>query len=146
MKKGFIWCFVLASTIGISGVAAMAQDASVPLYPGARSDGETKAVCAEEPPRSIIQEREESAGLTKSKQCYRTSDPFAKVVAFYRNQEGFKGDVNVDEQEAKTASFCRGICNEVSVGTSIAISTPWFVPGAMKMNNDLLIFITTRRK
>jgi len=146
MKKGFIWFFVLASAIGISGVAALAQDASVSLYPGARSDDETKAVCAQEPPRSIIQEREESAGLTKSKQCYRTSDPFAKVVAFYRNQEGFKGDVSVDEQELKTASFCRGICNEVSVGTSIAISTPWFVPGAMKMNNDLLIFITSRRK
>ena len=136
----------MASVIGISGVAAMAQDSSVPLYPGARSDDETKAVCAAEPPRSIIQEREESAGLTKSKQCYRTSDPFAKVVAFYRNQEGFKGDVNVDEQELKTANFCRGICNEVSVGTSIAISTPWFVPGTMKMNNDLLIFITTRKK
>jgi len=145
MKKKLIWCFALACSIAMSVVAAAGQDSGVPSYPGARSDAETKEVCST-PEQGIIKEREESAGLKKSKQCYRTSDSFAKVVAFYKSQAGFQGGVTVDEQEAKSATFCQGTCNEVSVGTSIAISAPWFVPSSMKMNNDLLIVITGRRK
>jgi hypothetical protein len=94
----------------------------------------------------IIKERAEQSGLKTSKKCYRTSDPFAKVTAFYKSQKGFQGGVTVDEQETKSAMYCKGICNEVSVGTSVAISAPWFVPSTFKMNNDLLIVITDRKK
>jgi hypothetical protein len=129
----------------MAGVAAAGDDTGVPPYPGARSDNETKEVCAA-PEMGVVKEREESAGLKKSKMCYRTSDAFAKVVEFYKNQQGFQGGVPVDQQETKSATFCRGTCNEVSVGTSIAISAPWFAPSTMKMNKDLLIIITSRKK
>jgi hypothetical protein len=67
-------------------------------------------------------------------------------VAHYKNQKGFQGGVTVDEQEAKSAMYCKGTCNEVSVGTGVTITAPWFVPSTFKMNNDLLIVITDRKK
>jgi hypothetical protein len=145
MKNGLIRCFSVAVMMLVPVVAAAADDFGIPSYPGARSDAETKEVCAQ-PEMGIFKERAEQAGLKTSKKCYRTNDPFAKVAGFYKNQKGFQGGVTVDEQETKSAMFCRGTCNEVSVGTSVALSAPWFVPSSMKMNNDLLIVITDRKK
>jgi hypothetical protein len=134
--------------IAVSGLAAAGDDFGIPSYPGAKSDAETQEVCAA-PEMGIIKEREETSGLTKTKHCYRTNDSLAKVVEFYRRQKGLTGGVVVDDPAAKSASFClsqTGACNEVSVGTSVGISAPWFVPNKMKMNNDLLIVITNRVK
>jgi len=124
------------------------DDFGIPFYPGAKSDADTQAVCAA-PEMGGIEEREEKSGLRKSKHCYRTNDPFATVVKFYKKQKGLKGGIVVDDEHHKSASFClskTGECNEESVGTSVAISSPWFVPPRMKMNNDLLIVITNRVK
>jgi len=124
------------------------DDFGIPCYPGAKSDGDTQAACAA-PETGGIEEREEKSGLMKSKHCYRTNDPFATVVKFYKKQKGLKGGIVVDDEHHKSASFClskTGDCNEESVGTSVAISSPWFVPPRMKMNNDLLIVITNRVK
>lgn len=124
------------------------DDFGIPFYPGAKSDADTQAVCAA-PETGGIEEREEKSGLMKWKRCYRTNDPFAAVVKFYKKQKGLKGGNVVDDEHHKSASFClskTGDCNEESVGTSVAISSPWFVPPRMKMNNDLLIVITNRVK
>ena len=124
------------------------DDFGIPCYPGAKTDADTQAVCAA-PEVGIIEGREEKSGLRKSKRCYRTNDPFATVVKFYKKQKGLKGGIVVDDEHHKSASFClskTGDCNEESVGTSVAISSPWFVPPRMKMNNDLLIVITNRVK
>jgi len=124
------------------------DDFGIPCYPGAKSDGDTQAACAA-PETGAIEEREEKSGLMKSKHCYRTNDPFATVVKFYKKQKGLKGGIVVDDEHHKSASFClskTGECNEESVGTSVAVSSPWFVPPRMKMNNDLLIVITNRVK
>jgi hypothetical protein len=145
MKNGLIGCFALAVMMAVTAAAAAADDFGIPSYPGARSDAETKELCSQ-PDMGIIKERAEQAGLKTAKKCYRTSDPFAKVLGFYKNQKGFQGGVTVDEQDVKSAMYCKGICNEVSVGTSVAISAPWFVPSSMKMNNDLLIVIIDRKK
>ena len=148
MKKITIYSFALTVIFAVAGVANAADDFGIQSYPGAKSDAETQEVCAA-PEMGIIKEREEESGLTKSKHCYRTNDSLAKVVEFYKKQKGLKGGVVVDEPGAKSASFClskTGGCNEVSVGTSVSISAPWFVPSNMKMNNDLLIVITNRVK
>ena len=148
MTKSLMYCVTLTVVIAMSGVAAAGNDFGIQSYPGARSDADTQGVCAE-PSMGIIKEREEKSGLAKSIHCYRTNDPFAKVVEFYKKQTGLKGGIVVDEEGAKSASFClskTGGCNEVSVGTSVAISTPWFVPNTIKMNNDLFIVITNRVK
>jgi hypothetical protein len=148
MKKRLMYCFVLTASIVMTGVAAAGDDFGIQTYPGARSDADTREVCAA-PSMGIIKEREDISGLTKSKHCYRTNDSFAKVVEFYKKQKGLKGGVIVDMEGTKSASFCLSNsvgCNEVSVGTSVAISAPWFVPSSMKMNNDLLIDITNRAK
>ena len=145
MKKGLMWCFALAGSIAMAGVAVAGDDFGIPSYPGARSDGDTKEICAQ-PDIGIFKERAEQAGIKTSKKCYRTSDPLAKVAAFYKQQKGFQGGVTIDEAETKSAGFCRGTCNEMSVGTSVAISAPWFVPSTMKVNKDLLIIIIDNRK
>jgi hypothetical protein len=145
MKNGLILGFTLTVGMALSGIAAAGDDFGIPSYPGAKSDAEVQEVC-EAPEMGIIKEREEQAGLKKTKHCYRTKDPMAKVAAFYKKQKGFQGEVTMDEPGVKSATFCRGECNEVSVGTSISISAPWFVPSNMKMNNDLLIIITDRKK
>jgi hypothetical protein len=124
------------------------DDFGIPFYPGAKSDADTQEVCTA-PEIGIIKEREDKSGLTKSKHCYRTNDSFATVVKFYKKQKGLKGGIVVDDEHHKSASFClskTGECNEVSVGTSVAISSPWLLPNKMKMNNDLLIVITNRVK
>jgi hypothetical protein len=124
------------------------DDFGIPFYPGAKTDADTQAVCTA-PEIGIIAEREEQSGLKKLKHCYRTHDPFGTVVKFYKKQKGLKGGIVVDDEGHKSASFClskTGECNEVSVGTSVAISSPWFVPTKMKMNHDLLIVITHRVK
>jgi hypothetical protein len=132
--------------VGENKLKSSRDDFGIPFYPGAKSDADTQAVCAA-PEIGIIEEREEKSGLAKSKHCYRTNDPFASVVKFYKKQKGLKGGIVVDDEGHKSASFClskTGECNEVSVGTSVAISSPWFVPNKMKMNHDLLIVITNR--
>lgn len=127
---------------------AFADDFGIKSYPGARSDADTQEACSA-PEIGITKEQDERSGLTKSKRCYRTGDPFAKVVEFYKKQKGLKGGVIVDEEGHRSALFClnkMGNCNEVSVGTSVAISSPWLVPHKMKMNKDLLIVIINRVK
>jgi len=146
MKRILIYCFALTGIFAVSAIAAAADDFGIQSYPAAKSDTDTREVCAA-PDMDIVKEREESAGIKNSKHCYRTSDPFAKVVEFYKKQKGLKGGVVVDEPGVKSASFClskTGGCNEMSVGTSIGISAPWFVSSTMKMNDDLLIVITNR--
>jgi hypothetical protein len=143
MTKSLIYCFALTGIIAASGLASTADDFGLPSYPGAKSDAETQEVCAE-PEMGIIKEREEKSGLAKSKHCYRTNDSLANVVDFYKKQKGLKGGVVVDNPGARSATFCRGECNEVSVGTSVSISAPWFVPRTMNVNEDLLIVITNR--
>jgi hypothetical protein len=134
--------------IGEIKLKSSSDDFGIPCYPGAKTDADTQAVCAA-PEVGIIEGREEKSGLRKSKRCYRTNDPFATVVKFYKKQRGLKVGNVVDDEHHKSASFClskTGDCNEQSVGTSVAISSPWFVPPRMKMNNDLLIVITNRVK
>jgi hypothetical protein len=145
MKNGLIWCIALAGSILMAGSMAAGDDPGVPAYPGAKADAETKEVCAAPDP-GIVQERAAGSGLKTTKNCYRTKDPFAKVFGFYKNQKGFQNVITIDEQDVKSATFCKGTCNELSVGTSVALSAPWFSPSTLKMNNDLLIVIIDRKK
>jgi hypothetical protein len=148
MKKSLVYCFALTAFFAMSGVSAAGDDFGIQSYPGAKSDADTQDVCAALD-MGIIKEREDSSGLTNSKHCYRTKDSFAKVVEFYKKQKGLNGGIVVDEPGAKSASFCFSIsggCNEMSVGKSVGLSAPWFVPSSMKVNDDLLIVITNRAK
>lgn len=144
MKSGMICCFSAALVIIMCGVTAAGDDFGIPSYPGAKSDADTQAVCAQ-PDVPLFKEREEKAGLTHTKHCYRTNDPLDKVVEFYNRQKGLTGGMDAS---GMGASFCRGNegCSEVSVGTGISITNFWVVPKLMKVNNDVLIIVTNRVK
>ena len=144
MKKGFVCCFLFFSVLVVGGSASAGDDFGIPSYPGAKSDAETQAVCAQ-PEVALFKEREAKAGLTHTKHCYRTKDPLDKVIGFYKKQKGLTGG---EDASGMGASFCRGNsgCAEVSVGTGVSITNFWIVPKTMKVNNDVLITVTNRVK
>jgi hypothetical protein len=144
MKRYVLCSAVLAMAIFTCGVAT-AGDFDMPIYPGAKSDADTEAMCAQ-PDLPFFKQREASAGITSTKHCYRTSDSLDKVVAFYKQQKGITGDKDVTGQGAL---FCRGnpACgDERMVGTSLTLSTFWPVPKSMKINQDVLILVRNKVK
>jgi hypothetical protein len=138
MKTGLLLSFVSAIIIIICGVAAAEDVFGVPVYPGAKSDADTKAVC-EQPDLPFFKEREASAGLTSTKRCYRTGDSLDKVIGFYKKQKGLTGDKDVTGQGAL-------FCKERTAGVSINLTNFWIVPNTTKINNDVLITVRNRVK
>lgn len=144
MKSGMICCLAAAAVAFLCGVAAAGDDFGIPTYPGAKSDAETKAVCAE-PDIALVKERQEKAGLTAMKHCYRTKDSVEKVAGFYKKQKGLTGG---PDPSGMGAAFCLGTagCNESTAGTGVSIANFWIVPKSMQVNNDVLIVVTNRVK
>jgi hypothetical protein len=144
MKPGMICCLAAAAVTFLCGVAAAGDDFGIPTYPGAKSDAETRALCAE-PDLPLIREREKKAGLTAAKHCYRTKDSVEKVAEFYKKQKGLTGGMDA---AGMGAAFCLGTagCNESTASTGVSIANFWIVPKSMKVNNDVLIVVTNRVK
>ena len=123
-----------------TGVSA-AEHFGVTVYPGARSDDAAKAYCAVFGPESIRQTREMFKNAVDGGAfCYRTSDAFEKVVAYYKAQKGVEplGAPSV-RGASKAVVFCKAgmQCASVGDGVDITISTPWSVGKAV--NKDVLI-------
>ena len=144
MNLRLICRFALAIIFVACGVCVAGDDFGVPTYPGAKSDADTQAVC-NQPDLPLFKEREQKAGLTHTKHCYRTSDALEKVVEFYKKQKGLSGGMDAS---GMGAAFCLGNsgCNEVTVGTGISIANFWIVPNSSQVNNDVLIIVTNRVK
>ena len=146
MKTGIMCCLAAGMLVATYGIAAAEDDFGIPRYPGAKSDAATQAICSAPIP-PLFKEREEEAGLTSARRCYRTSDPIAKVAEFYKSQKGLTGGELGDPGGLMSANLCKspeGACNERTVGTNVNIATPWLAN--FNMNNDVLIFITNRVK
>lgn len=132
-----------AAVVAISGVAVAADDFGIPTYPGAKTDADTQAICAQ-PQLSLVKQREERAGLAHTQHCYRTSDSLSKVIDFYKKQNGLVGGVDASGMGASFCNHTKG-CNESSAGTSINLTSFWVLPGG-KMNKDVLITVIDRAK
>jgi hypothetical protein len=143
MKINLICCLATAIIAITCRVVTAGDDFGIPTYPGAKSDSDTQAVCAQ-PDLDFFKQREASAGLTSAKRCYRTGDSLDKVIGFFKKQKSLTGDKDVTGQGAL---FCRGnvACGDERIaGTSINITNFWTVPNTTKINNDVLIIITNR--
>lgn len=111
--------------------ASAAEHFGVTVYPGAQSDDAAKGYCAVFGPESMRQTREMFKNAVDGGTfCYRTSDDFEKVVAYYKTQKGVEplGAPSIRGGN-KAVVFCKtGMqCASVGDGVDITISTPWSV-------------------
>lgn len=132
---------------------AQAEDAfGIPVYPGARSDESTQKKCA---------------GLPKAK-CFRTSDDFSKVLAFYEKQPNLETSqlyrsmppsMQQDQRTGKKKVFelCRKPASQMcGMGElpALRLNSPWStkanISPAAKLEaydgKDVFIMITDKMK
>ncbi len=124
-KKTITLClFLLLITVSF---AAAAEHFGIPVYPGAISDAATA--------RQQAGSSRESGNLPAGKGsksevfCYRTSDTFEKVVAYYKTQKSVGLLELSDKDGMKYALFCPGgnvmSCAVMGNGIDLGIMTPW---------------------
>ncbi len=145
---------VLSMVYLVSAVCtAQAEQAfGIPVYPGAKQDAATQKKC----------------GKMKNMKCYRTSDDFSKVLAFYEKQtnleppEVYKSmppDMQKDMRtgQKKVFELCRkGAGSMCGMGELPAVrlnqpwSTNWNISPAAKLEQydgkDVFIMITEKKK
>jgi hypothetical protein len=128
---------VLILPVVLCGAAFAEEQLGVKVYPGAKSDGGTKAYCD-------VFKNVRIAGAAASMACFRTADPFDKVVEFYVKQSGLK---LAPQQKGgqKNARFCPGdimTCASAGGTLEVSILSPWQTPSSgQKSQTDVLITI-----
>jgi hypothetical protein len=132
---------------------AQAEEAfGIPVYPGAKQDAATQKKC----------------GQRKDMKCFRTSDDFSKVMAFYEKQANLEttsfykamppamqkdqrtGKKKVSELCRKPAGDMCGIAELPAVRLNSPWSTNWNISPAAKPEEydgkDVIIMITEKKK
>ena len=56
MRRGSRLALLAAAVVAISGVAVAADNFGIPTYPGAKTDADTQAICAQ-PQLSLVKQR-----------------------------------------------------------------------------------------
>jgi hypothetical protein len=101
-------------------IAGTEEKFGVAVYPGAKFDSETAKV--------VAQMSTGGAG------CYRTRDSFAKVVEFYKKQQGLKY-IGGDKE---SAMLKKG-------KVDVTVQSPWMDMKTGKKNSDTLISIVNQK-
>jgi len=111
----FVAVFLFAGFI----TAGAEEKFGIPVYDGAKYDASTSKTVSE--------------SMSINAACYRTNDPLAKVVEFYKKQPGleFMGG------DKESAMFKKG-------DVDITIQSPWMDMKSGKMMKDTLISIVKR--
>ncbi|MCU0577023.1 MAG: hypothetical protein MUD15_09395 [Desulfobacterota bacterium] len=116
MKKTMVVFFMIC-IFALCGSVTAEENLGIKVYPGAKLDAETTKFLKE--------------GLNMKGTAYRTSDPVAKVLVFYKAQPGLKfmgGD-------AKNAMFRK------DGKVDVTIQSPWQNMKTGQMMKDTLISI-----
>jgi hypothetical protein len=115
-RKTAALVFILLAFI-VSGTAGAEEKLGIKIYPGAKLDAETTKFLTE--------------SLNVKGTAYRTGDPIAKVIAFYKAQP----DLKYVGGDTQSAMFKKG-------GTiDITVQSPWQNMVTGKMMKDTLISI-----
>jgi hypothetical protein len=102
-------CFLLS-------VARAEEHFGIPLYPGAKPDAASANYCRTVDPSG------------KFALCFRTSDSFEKVSAFYKNQPNLKKGMALNSGGFNSAIFCpkgQEQCPDLMKGVDVSLNTPW---------------------
>ncbi len=106
----------VAFALLFAGAALGEEKHGVPVYPGAKYDGDTSGVLKEQ--------MQLDAG------CYRTADAVAKVTAFYKKQPGFE----VVGESPEGSMLKKG-------SVDVTVQRPWLDMKTGTMHQDTLISI-----
>lgn len=115
VRKTSVLFFILL-VFALCGTAMAEDKFGIQVYPGAKADAGTTKFLVED--------------LNVQGAAYRTSDPIAKVIEFYKGQKGMKylgGD-------SSNAMFRKGTVD-------VTVQTPWQNMSTGKMMKDTLISI-----
>lgn len=141
MKKSL---FTIVTLAVLGATAAYAEEHfGVTVYPGATADTAAKAYCSKFGPESVRQMKEMfKDAVDGGTFCYRTSDEFGKVAAYYRKHKGIEAMGDPSERgNNKAMVFCKAgmQCASLGDGVDISVSTPW--PVGPTIYKDVLITI-----
>ncbi len=124
----------LAALVALPSVPAMAQNAGVAVYPGAKPDAATSEFL-----RSQM-------GVEGA--AYRTNDSLPKVAAFYQQQPGMKPMGDATKDSAAFVAGCKEAFNAVmkkkmTTGCThqVTVQNPWMDMKTGKMVADTLVSI-----
>jgi hypothetical protein len=128
--------------------AAAEEHFGVKAYPNVKTDASTDRYC-----RRYVQGSENAtkkaghASIRTEAYCFRTSDDFARVAAFYRKQKGLELLGNIaNTPGSKAAVFClpEMQCAALGSGVDVTITSPW--TDDKKKQNDVMITIRESRQ
>lgn len=128
----------LLAALLFSSNCLAAEHFGIPVYPGAATDAATarqQAASAKESGKMRA-----AKGSKNEVYCYRTSDPFDKVVAWYKTQKKV-GLIDLSDKGGnKYALFCPNgnvmACAVMGNGIDLGIMSPW---EEAEKHNDVLI-------
>lgn len=120
MKRAGLLILTIVIVILAGAVAYGVDTFSMPVYPGGTYDQQTSKVLKDM--------------MKLDAACYRTKDSIAKVVEFYKEQDGLKL-LNAD----KNGAFFR------KRDIDVTVQSPWMDMKTGKMNKDTLISIVKTR-
>ena len=139
---------VLGAALALTmALPALAEEFSgIPVYPGARRDAVADAYC----------KAYDATG--SSSRCFRTSDPFDKVLQFYATQPGLKQPRfgAMKTPGSSVGLFCPKAQEECTLttmkGMQVVLQNPWTgevnkpVPVEKYENKDVLVRIVNKDK
>lgn len=117
LKHLFLMLFLTAFCLGTWLPAGAQEVLGLPVYPGAKPQPETTTFL------------QKNMGMNGA--AYHSPDSLAKVVAFYKNQDGLKTML----ADAESAMF------RSPQGVDVTIQNPWMNMSTGKMVHDTLISI-----
>ena len=144
MLKTAVVMVSMVLAFSVVGTARAEEYFGIPVYPGAKKDAATEAVCK-------ITDRS-----GKYMYCFRTADAFEKVLAFYQKQPKLKTPGATRMPSSKFAVFCpdaQAECTGFSFkGLSVIINNPWTAKANPPINEkdfenkDVIIKIINKDK
>lgn len=140
MKKVMLTMVLLTF---LTAAAAAEEHFGVKVYPNAKADEATKGYCKQ----FATGGKGREPGLKTTAYCYRSSDTFASVTAFYRKHQGLDLFGNVSNRPGKKAAvFClpEMRCAALGSGVDVTVTSPWGDDG--NGQHDVLITIRQSRR
>jgi hypothetical protein len=139
-----VHALALVLALGPALPVSAEEFSGIAVYPGARRDAAADAYC----------KHFDAAG--NASRCFRTTDAFDKVVAFYAKQKGLKaprfGQMKLPG--SSTGVFCAKLQDDCTLtamkGTQVVLDSPWTtqldkpVPVEKFENKDVLVRIVDK--
>ena len=116
MLKTTVVMIAVVFVLSVVGAARAEELFGIQVYPGARKDAAADKFCNMVDPSG------------KYAVCFRTSDTFEKVAAFYKKQANLKAGMHLASEGMSFAAFCpkgQDSCPGFTDGVDVTLNSPW---------------------